>query len=380
VKFHAEKAVLPGAVPEVAWVVVNELYQMQEEASTYLEALRGQSRSVNTERTYASRLALYLTWCDERGLDWTDPGFENLLRFRDWLVSTPLPPRGAKPPVRPRFRKDSSADAVLVTMTEFLRFGVGRNWVPARVADSLSQPRHLRFLPADLETGEGGRFRQVQTRTLRFKTGEPGIECFTPEQVQLMIRLARNARDRFMVVLMRATGMRIGETLGMRREDIHLLADSRVLGCHVRGPHVHVHRRRDNVNGALAKSHRSRVIPVTDEVADHYREYQWERDGVREAAESDMVFVNLYRAPLGRPMSYPNAKQVFDRLGKWAEIVARPHMLRHTAATEWVAEGVPLDVVQALLGQVSPSSLKPYLHTSDKRKREAVERVAAGAR
>lgn len=57
-KFHAEKAVLPGAVPEVAWVVVDEINRMQEEARTYLEALRGQSRSVNTERTYASRLAL----------------------------------------------------------------------------------------------------------------------------------------------------------------------------------------------------------------------------------------------------------------------------------------------------------------------------------
>jgi len=380
VRFHAEKAALPGAVPAVAWVVVDECYRLHAEASTYLEGLRGQSRSVNTERNYAYRLALYLTWCDERGLDWADPGFENLLRFRDWLVSTPLPPRGKKPSVRPRFRKDSSADAVLVTMTEFLRFGAGRGWVSAKVAESLTQPRHLRFLPTDFETGEGGRFRQVQTRTLRFKTGEPGIECFTPEQVQVMVQLARNARDRFMIVLMRATGMRIGETLGMRREDVHLLADSRTLGCHVRGSHVHVHRRRDNVNGALAKSNRSRVIPVTDEVAGHYRDYQWERDKVPAAGESDMVFVNLYRAPLGRPMSYPNAKQVFDRLAKSAEITARPHMLRHTAATEWVAEGVPHDVVQALLGQVSPSSLRPYLHTSDKRKREAVERVAAGAR
>ncbi|GAA3777936.1 tyrosine-type recombinase/integrase [Streptomyces chiangmaiensis] len=379
-KFHVEKATLPGAVPTVAWAIVDELFRLHPEASKYLESLRGRGCSVNTVRNYACRLALYLTWCDERGLGWPDPGFENLLRFRDWLVSTPLPPRGKKPPARPRFRKDSSADAVLVTVTEFLRFGVGRNWVSAKVAESLSQPRHLRFLPTDFETGEGGRFRQVQTRTLRFTADEPGVECFTPEQVQLMIQLARNARDRFMIVLMRATGMRIGETLGLRREDIHLLVDSRMLGCHVRGPHVHVRRRRDNVNGALAKSHRSRVIPVTDEIAEHYRDYQWERDRVCEAVESDMVFVNLYRAPLGRPMGYPNAKQMFDRLAKWAEIIARPHMLRHTAATEWVAEGVPHDVVQALLGQVSPSSLKPYLHASDKRKREAVERVAAVTR
>ncbi|MFF1651524.1 hypothetical protein [Streptomyces sp. NPDC058240] len=120
----------------------------------------------------------------------------------------------------------------------------------------LALPDHTLFTLPWTTTGavqaleiKGGRFRQVQTRTLRFKTGEPGIECFTSEQIQVMVQLARNARDRFMIVLMRATGMRIGETLGMRREDVHLLADSRTLGCHVRGPHVHVHRRRDNFSG-----------------------------------------------------------------------------------------------------------------------------------
>lgn len=217
-------------------------------------------------------------------------------------------------------------------------------------------------------------------RTLEFATTDPGIEYFTPEQVELMIRMARNARDRFLIMLMRATGMRIGETLGMRRADVHLLADSCDLGCHVSGPHVHVHRRRDNANNALAKSRKSRTIPVTAEVAGYYRDYQWEREADPEAADSDMVFVNLFRAPLGRAMGYPNAKQLFDRLAKWAQIVARPHMLRHTAATEWVRAGVPRDVVQDLLGHEWPGSLKPYLHTTDRERREAVERVAAGVR
>jgi len=39
--------------------------------------------------------------------------------------------------------------------------------------------------------------------------------------------------------------------------------------------------------------------------------------------------------------------------------------------------GVARDVVQTLLGHVSPSSMDPYLHASDQEKRDAVERVAA---
>ncbi|WP_406073239.1 tyrosine-type recombinase/integrase [Streptomyces virginiae] len=124
----------------------------------------------------------------------------------------------------------------------------------------------------------------------------------------------------------------------------------------------------------------ARVIPVEAEVIDSYREYQWEREQVPEAADCDMVFVNLFRAPLGGAMSYPNAKQLFDRLATWAEIVARPHMMRHTAATEWLEAGVPDDVVSDLLGHQSPQSLKPYKHVRDQRKREAVERVAAARR
>ncbi|MFE0485320.1 tyrosine-type recombinase/integrase [Streptomyces tendae] len=363
----------------MAWVVVDGDFRLHREATAFLEQVRGLGRSVNTERNYASRVALYLTWCDERGLRWSAPGFENLLRFREWLVSVPLPPRGRRDRSVIRFRQDGSANAVLGTMTQFLLFGVGPGWVSEQVAMSLAKPKFLRFLP-DGAAGEGGGARVVAERTLKFATTDPGIEYFTPEQVELMIRMARNARDRFLIVLMRASGMRIGETLGMRRADVHFLADSRQLGCHVDGPHVHVHRRRDNANNALAKSRKSRTIPVTADVVGYYRDYQWERETVPEAADSDMVFVNLFRAPLGRAMSYPNAKQLFDRLAKWAQIVARPHMFRHTAATEWIRAGVPRDVVQELLGHEWPGSLKPYLHTTDRERRKAVERVAAGVR
>ena len=77
-------------------------------------------------------------------------------------------------------------------------------------------------------------------------------------------------------------------------------------------------------------------------------------------------------------MSYPNAKDLFHRWSRKAGFAARPHMLRHSAASGWIHGGVQRDVVQELLGHVSPGSLQPYLHPTDQAKREAVERVAAG--
>ena len=72
----------------------------------------------------------------------------------------------------------------------------------------------------------------------------------------------RSARDRLIVLLMARAGLRRSEVLGLRRSDVHLLADSRVLGCEVARAHLHVVRREDNPNGAVAKSRRQRVVPL----------------------------------------------------------------------------------------------------------------------
>lgn len=48
-----------------------------------------------------------------------------------------------------------------------------------------------------------------------------------------------------------------------------------------------------------------------------------------------MVLVNLYHHPLGAPMTYRAAKGFFDRLAGQCGFPVRPHMLRHTAATNW---------------------------------------------
>lgn len=58
-KYRAERAVLP-ADESVAWVVVDDTFTLHSEASSFLAGLRAAGRSSNTERVYASRVALYL--------------------------------------------------------------------------------------------------------------------------------------------------------------------------------------------------------------------------------------------------------------------------------------------------------------------------------
>ena len=93
-----------------------------------------------------------------------------------------------------------------------------------------------------------------------------------------------------------------------------------------------------------------------------------------------MVIVNLYHDPLGHAMTYRGLKDFFDRLARNCGFKVRPHMMRHTAATNWIRAGVDVDIVRALLGHVSLASTTVYLHARDEDCRRAVEAVATGER
>jgi integrase/recombinase XerD len=378
--YRAWRAVSPsdGAV---SWVVVDGDLALHVEGCAFLAGLRGRDRSVNTERVYASRVALFLSWCAAEGVEWRQVRLDQMARFKRWLVAEPLPSRRRVPGASSRHRTPATADAVLGTVCEFLRFCALHELVDPATVAGLYESRYLRFLPPGMEAGEDGRRRTVRSRVLKFQVPEAPFEFVEPERVEELVAAAANTRDRFLVALMAMTGMRIGEALGLHREDMHFLADSHVVGCATVGPHVHVRRRADNENGALAKSRFPRSIPVPEGAVALYADYAHERHqrlGADDA--SGLVFLNLYRPPLGEPLRYPAVKAMFDRLAGATGITARPHLLRHTAATTWLRQGTPRDTVQALLGHVSPTSMQPYLHPSEADQRAAVERGAAWAK
>jgi hypothetical protein len=122
----------------VRWVITDESYTIHTEGCAYLAGLRQVDRSPNTERVYAGRVALYLSYCVQSGMVWNRPGFFELGRFAQWLITEPLPPRDARSTTM-RFRSKKTANAVLTTVVEFLRFGSMHGWVPHEVVAQLSE-------------------------------------------------------------------------------------------------------------------------------------------------------------------------------------------------------------------------------------------------
>lgn len=370
--FVAERATLK-ADGSSRFVVVDGDFEFHLEATAYTGWLRALGRSVNTERAYASRIARFLTYCEVCRLDWHRVSPEDLARYLNMLVTEPIrkdPLSGASP----KFRANKTANANLTAVCEFLRFAASRGWVDGEIVAHLSQPKYLRRAPAGYDWGENQQFREVRARSLMLREVDRAPQALTDEEIATVVKALPQQRDRLLVRLLSETGMRIGEALGLRREDMHLLSTSAALGCRIQGPHVHVTRRL-NTNGAAAKSRMPRSIPVTPNLVQEYTSYLNERTDLADPGSSDFVFVNMKRVPIGSPMTYHNAKKVFERVSRTVDFEVRPHMLRHSAATRWLASGTSRDVVQALLGHVSPQSMEVYYHPTDAEKRSAVDKV-----
>ncbi|MFF1400580.1 hypothetical protein ACFVZD_43410 [Streptomyces sp. NPDC058287] len=117
-----------------------------------------------------------------------------------------------------------------------------------------------------METGKDGQFREVQAKVIKFGVADDTYEWLQPKDDEKLHSAATHAQDRPPVSLFVQTGVRTGEVLGLRRQDVHLSADSQMLGCRVTEPHIRARRRAENANSPVAQSRFPRSILVEPEL------------------------------------------------------------------------------------------------------------------
>jgi integrase len=233
-----------------------------------------------------------------------------------------------------------------------------------------------RDLPAAARDAEGRMAWRLRARH-RLHEPERPVDRASDEQIVALLRACRSARDRLIVLLMARAGLRRGELCGLRRSDVHLLADSRPLGCEVARAHLHVVRREDNPNGAWAKSRRQRAVPLDFLTVQAFDTYELERMSVPGAMASDFVLVNLFRGVIGAPVRPDAVGGLLAAASRRAGLAAAvtPHQLRHACGSNIADAGCGIDVVADLLGHASVSSSQVYLHPDPGRLRAAVDMV-----
>jgi integrase/recombinase XerD len=352
---------------------VDGAFRVHEAADGFLLHMRlGRDLAESSTRAYAISLALFFDWCAGAGLEWQRAPrvlgrFVHWLRFHD--VGRAGPPDLSRP-----VRGERRVNCVLAAVREFFRHAVSAGLAGPGTLRALFEVADERSLPAEAR-GEGLVDARLRPRH-RLREPERTVDAVSDEEVLELLRACRSARDRFIVLVLWRTGLRRGELAGLRREDVHFVPDATRLGCGVKGPHVHV-RRRDNSNGAAAKSRRSRAVPADWLVVQAYDQYMSDRDACLPAQSCDFLLVNLSRGRVGGPMRPGALNELLEALSERAGLGrrARPHMARHGFATNVSASGATLDEIRDLLGHQSFTASAVYLHPGHDRLREAVDRV-----
>jgi integrase/recombinase XerD len=367
------------------WTVLDEDLRVVPVADGFLRQVRfGRDGAESTTRSYACSIALFLRWCARTGRSW-QAGVEQFGLFMTWLAHAGPQASGAEAgpgglvlsgPGGTPARGARRINVVLAAVRGMVVHAVAAGEAAGHLVPVLYEIADDRDLPGAAR-GEDGRMSWRMRARHRMREVEKPVERAADADIAAVVIACRSARDRLIVLLMARAGLRRGEVAGLRRSDVHLLGDSRPLGCDTPRAHVHVVRRGDNPNGAWAKSRRQRVAPLDFLTVQAFDTYQFERMSVPGASGSDLVFVNLFRAPVGAPMRLDAVNDLVAAASRRAGIdpVLRPHQLRHAFGSNVADAGGGIDVIASLLGHASVSSSQVYVHPDPARLREAVQRV-----
>lgn len=180
------------------------------------------------------------------------------------------------------------------------------------------------------------------------------LAAFLPvdETVELVRRGARTARDRAVLELLYATGLRVSELVGLDLEDVDFRTRSiRVVG----------------------KGGKARVVLFGAPAAAALEGYLDERGRTPGP---------LFRGRRGGRLGIRTAFEVVRRAARTAGLrrPVSPHMLRHTFATHLLDAGADLRVIQELLGHSRLSTTQRYTHVSAEQLLRAYDRAHPRAR
>ena len=368
------------------WTVLDEDLAVVPVADGFLRQVRfGRDGAESTTKSYAHSIALFLRWCARTGRTW-QAGAGQLPLFISWLQHAGADVSGAGAdalagaviagPEAASARSARRVNGVLTAVRSMVVDAVAAGQAGGDLLSLLHEVADDRDLPAAARDTDGRMAWRLRARH-RLHEPETPVDRASDEQVLALLRACRSARDRLIVLLMARAGLRRGELCGLRRSDVHLVADSRPLGCGVARAHLHVIRRDGNPNGAWAKSRRQRAVPLDFLVVQAFDTYELERMGVPEAAASDFVFVNLFRGVIGAPVRPDAVGDLLAAASRRAGLApaVTAHQLRHAFGSNAADAGCGIDVVADLLGHASVSSSKVYLHPDPGRLRAAVDMV-----
>lgn len=274
----------------------------------YLTVEKGLSR--NSVQSYGQDLARFRRFLEERGWDLLSVGRPELLEYLKDLYTS-----GYRP---------TSISRSVVSIRLFFRYLHADGHIEENPAALLESPKKWMSLPKYLSAEEVG-----------LLIGQPDTAA------------TAGLRDRAMLELLYATGLRVTELVSVKVQDLNL--DVGFISC-------------------VGKGDKARLIPAGDQAVEWVRRYMAQARGLLCPRGGPWLFFNQR----GSPMTRQGFWKIIKAHGRAAGIKKNitPHMLRHSFATHLLENGVDLRSLQAMLGHADISTTQIYTHVTGLRLRE----------
>jgi integrase/recombinase XerD len=285
--------------------------------AAYLEHLRVERRlAANTVESYARDLARLEQFAAARGGSVEALTREDLERFVRRLMTSGLSPR--------------SVGRMVAALRGFYRFLAGSGRLRADPAEHVEAPRTWPALPTSLSLEEVDRL-----------IAQPDVS--TP----------RGLRDRALIELLYATGLRVSELVSLRPSDLHL--QEGYLTC-------------------AGKGGKPRIVPVGQSAIRWVERYLADaRPALVGPRGSPWVFVGNRRGAHLTRVAFWKRLKAYGRAAGLRSALS-PHVLRHSFATHLLERGADLRAIQVMLGHANLSTTQIYTHVLEARLRAVYEK------
>ena len=298
---------------------------MIREAEDFIESLRRRAVSRHTISNYSRDLRHFSEFLTLRnaGLDTTDH-----VLLRDFLNYLYAEKRLSK----------NSVSRKLACLKTFFRYLVREGLLKANPAELISSPRLARKLPAYLAEDETAAIMEIPRGTT-----------------------LKDIRDRAILELLYATGLRVSELAGLNEDEIDMQQETvRVLG----------------------KGNKERIVPFGSYARNAIQEYLEKKHALGFTSPDETGVRPVFISLRGFRMTVRDIQRLMARvrLGLRTPRRVTPHTLRHSFATHLLERGADLRSIQELLGHESLSTTQKYTHVSVQHLKKEYDRAHPKAR
>ncbi len=262
--------------------------------------------SKNTALAYRTDLNTYLKFLEDKKINYETISHLEITDFLWHLKTSNFKPR--------------SIYRMIESIRQFYKFLIAENYIKTDPTVYLTAPKVPIILP-DMLTNE------EVTKLLNSVSGNDNLSI----------------RNRAMLELLYATGLRVSELISLKFSNIDIEE------CFVK---------------IFGKGNKERLVPFGQKAQLYLKRYL----RVRKNTKSEFVFLTRLNKPISRIEFWRQLKQIAIKAGIMKNIT--PHTLRHSFATHLLTGGADIRFVQEMLGHSSISTTQIYTHISQERLKE----------